>query len=532
MTDASPSTIVGCLLDVSASMREALETDGSDERANDRLSAVLVAALKLAQSQNHHNSEALIFVSVFGLDNNNKEHPKAIDLCEAADALLRLAADPRSGHDLIDRAKEKGVPDIAKYIQREFLDGQARIIYAYLTRHPSEVDEFMEALASSSILPTVQAIPSTTKTNGRGDSTAVVRTSYPGAQHKHPGYFGNVVSGANEVIHGMKALHDKVEEEVESKYMEWWPPAALSLARGFFSRWVKDFSIIKPRPVGEVIRLLARLQERTNDVAWLKKLRESMYGQTPMQHALGFSLEIFKRHPEIKDRVLIVISDGFSTDGDLMPVARSLQQANVSIASIYLTSNQAAAERFLHYQPAKGWHHGQRVLFDMASRVAGVAHPIPALASMGWSIPSAGEIALHATVSTSVALNEICSLLLSARFGSANLLLDLVGRFELDEYINDENIRGCQNPSNQGQEPTCYAHAAAAVICMAMSRISGRKGGYDDIETVRQRILEVYPTGPNGRNARDVLEDATSWYRLRVLEVDEDAASFDKMVES
>ncbi|KAK1521556.1 hypothetical protein CABS01_16553 [Colletotrichum abscissum] len=451
MTDASPSTIVGCLLDVSASMREALETDGSDERANDRLSAVLVAALKLAQSQNHHNSEALIFVSVFGLDNNNKEHPKAIDLCEAADALLRLAADPRSGHDLIDRAKEKGVPDIAKYIQREFLDGQARIIYAYLTRHPSEVDEFMEALA---------------------------------------------------------------------------------LARGFFSRWVKDFSIIKPRPVGEVIRLLARLQERTNDVAWLKKLRESMYGQTPMQHALGFSLEIFKRHPEIKDRVLIVISDGFSTDGDLMPVARSLQQANVSIASIYLTSNQAAAERFLHYQPAKGWHHGQRVLFDMASRVAGVAHPIPALASMGWSIPSAGEIALHATVSTSVALNEICSLLLSARFGSANLLLDLVGRFELDEYINDENIRGCQNPSNQGQEPTCYAHAAAAVICMAMSRISGRKGGYDDIETVRQRILEVYPTGPNGRNARDVLEDATSWYRLRVLEVDEDAASFDKMVES
>ncbi|KAK7435469.1 hypothetical protein Landi51_13008 [Colletotrichum acutatum] len=146
----------------------------------------------------------------------------------------------------------------------------------------------------------------------------------------------------------------------------------------------------------------------------------------------------------------------------------------------------------------------------MAGRVAGVVHPVPALASVGWRIPSAGEIALHVTVSTSAALNEMCSLLLSARLGSANLLLDLVGRLRLNEYTNNENVRGYQNPSDEVQELTCYAHATTAVICMAMSRIFGRQGGYDDIEAVRQRILEVYPAVPQGRNAREVVENATT----------------------
>lgn len=120
--------------------------------------------------------------------------------------------------------------------------------------------------------------------------------------------------------------------------------------------------------MGEVIRLLERLQERlepgeeTANPTLLNTLHQYIYGRTPLQHAFNLSLNIFKGHPEMKDRVLIVISDGFSTAGDLMPMARILQQENVSIASIYLTSNPEAAKSSLHYQPAKSWHHGQRVL--------------------------------------------------------------------------------------------------------------------------------------------------------------------------
>ena len=50
MTDRSPTAVVGCLLDVSGSMRQALEAGRSDERAIERLRAVLSAALKLKLS--------------------------------------------------------------------------------------------------------------------------------------------------------------------------------------------------------------------------------------------------------------------------------------------------------------------------------------------------------------------------------------------------------------------------------------------------------------------------------------------------
>ena len=51
MPDHPPGIVVGCLLDVSGSMCDALETGHSDKRAIERLRAVLRAALKLAQAE-------------------------------------------------------------------------------------------------------------------------------------------------------------------------------------------------------------------------------------------------------------------------------------------------------------------------------------------------------------------------------------------------------------------------------------------------------------------------------------------------
>ncbi|KAF5483028.1 hypothetical protein CGCS363_v015064 [Colletotrichum siamense] len=492
-------------------MHEALETDGFDERATDRLSAVLRAALKLAQSERHHNPDASVFIGVFGLDTDDG-YPPAIDLCEVASALLGPSAEHRSGHDLlIARANAEGVPHVKKYILGKLTENEARIVDTYLQRHRDKIKDFVDAI------PTEDEIHATRKEAELAVMAAGVCFGLL------LGPVGVVAGTAGGGLIG-KAAADKVEDlGVENS-------EALKLARSMCKEWLKDFTKLTPRPVGEVVGLLERLQERpeaeeeTANPNLLDTLRRYIYGRTPMRHVLKLSLETFKRHSDAERRVLILISDGLSSDGNPLSLARRLRKAQVDIATVYLTSNPDAAQRSLYYQPVESWHRGRRVLFNMAGRVAGVAHPIPALASVGWNIPSAGEIALHATVSTSAALNEICSLLLSARLGSANLLLDLIGRFKIDQYINDENIRGCQNPSDQGQEPTCYAHAAAAVICMAMSRVFGREGGYEDVEKARQRILEVYPAKPDGRVAKAVLENAAGWYQLRVLEVDEDAA--------
>jgi hypothetical protein len=82
-----------------------------------------------------------------------------------------------------------------------------------------------------------------------------------------------------------------------------------------------------------------------------------------------------------------------------------------------------------------------------------------------------------------------------------------------------------QEPSDQ-DSGTCYAHATAAVIHMALARIVGREGGYPTIKEIRTRILERFPPiSEKGQPTGQVLAEATLWYRpLRFREVDEEGA--------
>jgi hypothetical protein len=115
--------------------------------------------------------------------------------------------------------------------------------------------------------------------------------------------------------------------------------------------------------------------------------------------------------------------------------------------------------------------------------------------------------------------------LLSARFGSTDALLDVLGRMQLDAYIDDSHVRTCRNPSDQGRSGTCYAHASAAVLHMAMLRIVDREGGYPSIEDIRTKILDKFPSRPGGWPVEEVLRAATTWYRpLCFRKVDEESA--------
>lgn len=165
------------------------------------------------------------------------------------------------------------------------------------------------------------------------------------------------------------------------------------------------------------------------------------------------------------------------------------------------------------------------MLFEIASKISCHTHPVPVLASMGWKIPSSGEAALYATVCSAAALDEFFTLLLSARFGSADALLDIVGRVHLDDYINDKHMETRNNPSDQKDSGTCYAHATAAVLHMGLRRVVGRQGGTPTIREIRERILSDFPETARGWSVLDVLERVISqrWYRpiLHFREVDE-----------
>jgi hypothetical protein len=125
-----------------------------------------------------------------------------------------------------------------------------------------------------------------------------------------------------------------------------------------------DFANLAPRPIADVVQLLQRLQERPaaggssdskDSSALLKTLRQHMYSRTPVRDALSLSLDTFRKYPNAKQRVLVLIPDGHSTDEDQVPVARQLRQANVTLAAVYLTSNRAVTRRRLYDQVVEWW---------------------------------------------------------------------------------------------------------------------------------------------------------------------------------
>ena len=71
----------------------------------------------------------------------------------------------------------------------------------------------------------------------------------------------------------------------------------------------------------------------------LDMLYPYMYGKTPMRDALHQSLAVFHKYPSAKQRTLLLVSDGNSTDGNPQPVADDLKQKQVTIVTVYLTGD-------------------------------------------------------------------------------------------------------------------------------------------------------------------------------------------------
>jgi len=295
------------------------------------------------------------------------------------------------------------------------------------------------------------------------------------------------------------------------------------MAREICDDWLSKFTELEPLRVSEVVCLLERLQKqlrvgelgepnKTSLDTLSGKIRQYIYGRTPMKKALDECLVTFCKYRDVTRKVLLIVSDSKSTDGDPTPVAQDLRKEHVTLATVHLTGDKQTHSRRLYHKASADWTKGQCTLFEMATQVPAMRHLVPVLASMGWAIPSSGACALYADVGSEAVLNELCSLLCKARFDSADTLLDILGRVRLDSYVSDEHVQTCNNPLDQGQTSTCYAHAIAAVIHMSLLRIHGRDGGYPTISAIRNRILYEFPPYPNGRNVTEVLQTAVTWY--------------------
>jgi hypothetical protein len=400
MPDLPPTTVVGCLLDVSGSMRKCLESGRSDERAGERLFAVLRAALKLAQAEQRRDSQALVFIGVFGL--NTDKCPSVVDLCAVLERLLDGYDGHQTGHNLlVSLANQNSLEHITKYIRTKLTDDEARIVYAYLKRHPHRVQEFVDAVPSETRMKQARK-------NAKGlgavvtGAVCVIAAASTGVTMP----FVAAVAAGGGFAAGYEAA-DTAVDFAEDDAVE--KSKALELARSMCKEWWQACEGLVPRLVNSVVDLLHRVQEHpvpsangSSDLpdtrSALDVLHPYLYGPTPMQKALYEADIAFTKYHTASHRMLVLISDGVLTDGDPQKLALELQRQNVTLATVYLTDDRRTSLRRLNDRAVDTWNEGQRKLFDMASTMSSNTHPIRALISMGWGIPSSGECVLHASL--------------------------------------------------------------------------------------------------------------------------------------
>ena len=333
-------TLFGVLVDVSGSMKSAYALDRSHDASVERTHAILTTIMNIIKREvTHHDRQESIFACAFGL---NKEGIGGIVTCDLISLLEYIAGGPRNGHQaLIDLAKQHETPQAELWIRNHLSQLEARILYTALCSDPSLIQKLVELIptsqASSSASPS--ALSSKLLRKFRPSSHTVVSTM-PLSMQKVAVHRSEAYKFARKIIDD--------------------PPAPLPL-----QDMLQSMHHPKPRPVQHVTEMLddllqskvsssssSSLHDRIHEL--LEPIKPYIFGGTPMCRALKDAVAVF-RETNVTQKVLFILSDGQSTDGDPRPIAEELRDLGVTIVTCFLTSDHIDDPRRLHYEVDPSW---------------------------------------------------------------------------------------------------------------------------------------------------------------------------------
>ena len=274
---------------------------------------------------------------------------------------------------------------------------------------------------------------------------------------------------------------------------------------------VKRASEISRGSLGE-----EKLTDRRADEL-LQSIEPYIYGDsTPLMQSLHEAVKLFRARIHHQYKVLFILSDGLPTDG-FYPPLRELDNLNVIVVCCYITLDHSAESCRLYSSCNPDWEFGAKFMFHMSSLIPTQKIPRTLFVKKGWKIDIDNkETRAFCQINHPDLIDEVCDTVKYCVL-SQDSLSDVLSSVSLDIYINGAN-EGFQ-PEQQPPGKTCYAHAAATVIHLAMKRIVGREGGYPDFRGVRDKLIERY--GKDGAKVGEVLGYVCSDYRLRCRKRDE-----------
>ena len=501
----------GILVDVSGSMAGTFDLDRSRSVGVERAHAIITTVLKIVKTEaSRHKREDQIFVSAFGLA-EKRNNVVTCDLIALLNWLKKVQVPEEmrgeSAHAaLVSLATKEGFGYAEKWIKEELSLEQAQHLYQLMLIDNRLVKKLLHKL------------PDSTSANVVSAGT-------------------NVVRGADWLLK-MFSIETHMGDNLQRSTVQ------SSEAYRYAEELIQDkdkiiYDILatmkhsQPKSVQYVLQLFHDLKldeddsyaTSSNDIhsqidEILDPIKPYIYGLTPMQKAMTDALDQF-RNSRAASKVLFILTDGDSTDGDPRMASEEMKKMDATVVTCYLTGQHIDDQRRLYdVFYSDSIDDGRKVLFDMSSTVHNNDPPVSYLVNAGWTLPLSGKSRLYFEANSLDVVHELCETVVSQLNKPCDALVDVLNEVDMTDMINQNNAEF--KPDKQDQN-SCYAHAVAAVLHLAMHRIVGREGGYPTFKQIRdERLIPIY--GKKGAHTSVVLEEVCPDYRLQVKEVDERGA--------
>ena len=262
-------------------------------------------------------------------------------------------------------------------------------------------------------------------------------------------------------------------------------------------------------------------KERSREL--LGRIEPYIYGGTPLYKSIERATELM-RTSEVSShkKVLFVLSDGEPADGAIDDSAKKekavsgLTEASVNVVGCFVTDSTTIKPGRLYSEMKPNWQKGAKFLFSLSSIVTTQSIPRTMFVKRDWSIEvKNNETRLFLQVNHPDHLREACDLARDV-VCSQEALSDLLADVDLDVYIN-QSVRDYEAQEKQ-EGHSCYAHAPATVLHLAMKRIYGPENDVPTFNGLKNEMIDHF--GKERSKMKLVLQRMCTKYRLRYKKVD------------
>ena len=318
---------------------------------------------------------------------------------------------------------------------------------------------------------------------------------------------------ANNIINNKE--NDKIIEEI----IEQLKKCVMHKLKAPLERFDWNKEIFELKPAKDVLNSIKILKEKIplrNNSNIMNSFSDYIYHYTPLKKAINKAIEITNKDSKETIKIIVILSDGLSSDGNPNDRKHLLEQKNTFIMTCYFSSNKVNNPKQLYYNRPYG-NRGLKQLYDLASDINPYSPIFDMLEQRGWTVNYTKKNKLFVMANHAEIFEEFFDVLNSFINGN-NILGNMISNIKLNEYITFYNKEHRINERQASR--ICWCHSLSKVIEYASHRIyRGKyliKYPYPDFNNLRDSLVKEYKKkGKSDKKMKRILNETLPIFFLR-----------------